>query len=92
MHSPQRKKTREEDDDFQLAKGMQESLDSLPFHFNLDEYEQNITDGVTDGVTDGYLHDNESPAHNNYEVTQNMKKNNLELLAHAALQLGIDDK
>ena len=77
MHSPQRKKSREEDDDFQLAKGMQKSLDSLPFHFNLDEYEQNITDGVTDGVTDGYLHDNESSAHNNYEVTQNMKKKQL---------------
>ena len=66
MHFPQRKKSCEEKDDFRLAKGMQKSLHSLPFHFNLDEFEQNINDG--------YSHDNESPTHNNYEVTQIMKK------------------
>ena len=87
IHSPYRKKCREEEDDHQLAIGMQKSLDSLPFNFNLDEFEQN----TSCGIADGYLHDSKRQEDNNY-VTQNTKKTNLDLLAHAALQLELDDK
>ena len=86
IHYSHRKKCREEDDR-QLAIGMQKSLDSLPFNFNLDEFEQN----TACGIADGYLHESKRQEDNNY-VTQNMKKTNLDLLAHAALQLELDDK
>ena len=87
IHSLHGKQSREKEDDRQLAIGMQKSLDSLPFNFNLDEFEQN----TACGIADGYLHDSKRQEDNNY-VTQNMKKTNLDLLAHAALQLELDDK
>ena len=66
---------------------MQKSLGSLPFNFSLDKFEQN----TACGIADGYLHDSKRQEDNNY-VTQNMKKANLDLLVHAALQLELDDK
>ena len=87
IHSTHREKCRGGGDGHQLAIGMQESLGSLPVNFNLDEFGQN----TACGIAGGYLHDSKRQEDNNY-VTQNTKKTNLDLLAHAALQLELDGK
>ncbi len=70
-----------EENDFHLAMAMQESLDSLPNNFNLENFEQN--------TTDDYSHNIKGPADD--LVTENTKRTSLEVLAHAALQLELNE-
>ncbi len=85
VQSPQRKRATvmspEEENDFNLAMAMQESLDSLPNNFNLENFKQNIADD--------YSHNIEGPADD--LVTENTKTTSLETLANAALQLELND-
>lgn len=92
--SPQRKKvafaSHEEQDDFQLALGMQESLESLPHTFNLDKYEQDLT------ADKKHESEAENPKTNMQESEDEDPKtinqaSNLEVLANAAMVLEIED-
>lgn len=95
IHSPQRKKaafaSREEEDDFQLAMGMQKSLESLPRTFNLDKYEQD-TDSKEHESKEHDSKKHESKEHESKaKDPENMQTLNLEVLAKAAMQLELED-
>ena len=67
-----------ENDDFNLAMGMQKSLESLPDLFNLDEFEQ---------LTCKHRHTKDGGS-----GADNYEKTSLDILANAAVQLELGDK